>query len=52
MSLIIKPKKLLIKVMVGGRLVEAEVVQANKKTVWVKLPNSDIIIRKSKYIRS
>ena len=43
MGLIIKPKKLQIRAMVGGKWQTVELVKCNPKTCVVKLKNSDII---------
>lgn len=43
---IIKPSGLIIKAEVSGKVVSVEVVKSNKKTVWVRLGNSDVIKRK------
>ena len=43
MGLIIKPKGIQLRVLVGGKIVEAEVVKCNSKTFVVKLNNGDII---------
>ena len=46
MSIIIKPKGLQIRVEVGGKVVRAEVVKANKKSVIVRLEDGNVIKRK------
>lgn len=38
----------LIMVRVGGKNVEAQLVSTNKKTVWVKLADGNIIKRKKR----
>lgn len=42
---LIKPPGLKIKVRVGGQVVDAELMSTNKKTVWVKLPDGEIVKR-------
>ena len=43
MSLIIRPNRIQVRVMVSNKMVNAEVVKCNTKTVIVKLENGDII---------
>ena len=42
-SLIIKPKRLQIRAMVGGKWQTVELVKANSKTVLVKLGDGNIV---------
>ena len=43
MSLIIKPKRLKIRAMIGGGWQTVELIKANSKTVLVKLKDGSII---------
>jgi len=44
--MIIKPKGLVIRVEVGGKVISCEVVKSNKKSVWVRLDDGNVIKRK------
>lgn len=45
-KIIFNAPKLRIRVEIGGKIVSVEVVKSNKKSVWVRLNNGDVLKRK------